>query len=212
MGVAFVLVMRSLTAFSLLALVACASSSTSSQQQPVSQNGTVASPTSGAEVDVALAAARLGEENCTHDESKDLATKACAAPTPGAPRGTGMCGGPCIFSNVQLSFTAPATGKAAHVQIVSASLVDAVTGAQVQALSAYTPLDWNGTTYVDWDENVLSGTEVKASYTLSPPAWSQIDPSRNYSRQYKYVIVIGLDGGTTTVESPAMTRDPPVAT
>jgi hypothetical protein len=205
--------MRHIVALALLALVACASSSTSSQQQqPVSQNGTITSPTTGAEVDVALAAARLGAENCTHDESKDVAAKACAAPQPGTPRGTGPCGGPCIFSNVQLSFTAPADGKTAHIQIVSASLVDVSTGAEVQALSAYTPLSWNGTVYVDWDENVASGTEVKASYTLSPPAYSKFDPSNSYSRQYKYVIVVGLDGATTTVESPAMTRDPPVAT
>ena len=79
-------------------------------------------------------------------------------------------------------------------------------------MSAYTPLDWSGAAYVAWDENVPSATEVKASYTVSPPVWSQIDPKGNYSRQYAYRIVVGLDGATVTVQSPAMTRDPPVAT
>jgi hypothetical protein len=204
--------MRLLTVFPLAILVACASTSTS-QQQNVTPDGTLSSPTTGAQVNVALASARLGEEGCTHDESQDVGTKACAVQADaGAPRGTGLCGGPCIFSNVQLEFTATATGQTAHVQIVSASLIDASTGAEVQKLSAYTPLDWNGTAYVAWDENVASGTAVKASYTLSPPAWSQIDPARSYTRQYKYRIVVGLDGATTTVDSEAMTRDPPVAT
>jgi hypothetical protein len=203
--------MRLLPLFPLAILVACASTSTS---QNVTPDGTLASPTTGAQIKVALAAARLGAENCTHDESQDVAKKSCAAQDPdaGAPRGTGLCGGPCVFSNVQLDFTASATGQTAHIQIVSASLVDASTGAEVQKLSAYTPLDWNGTAYVAWDENVASGTEVKASYTVSPPAWSQIDPSGSYSRQYAYRIVVGLDGATVTVVSPAMTRDPPVAT
>ena len=111
-----------------LLLVACASTSGPSAPPPTPE-GTVVSPTTGGSVAVALAAARLGEENCTHDESTDTGTKSCAAnPDAGAPRGTGLCGGPCVFSNVQLTFTANASAHAEHVQIVSVTLIDASTG------------------------------------------------------------------------------------
>jgi hypothetical protein len=200
--------MRLLYFSPLLLIVACASTSVSSE---VSTDGTMSSPTTGAQVKVVLASARLGDERCTHDESQDVGTKSCTQPPP-TPRGTGMCGEPCVFSNVQLDFSATATGRTSHVQIVSVSLIDATSGAEVQKLSAYTPLDWNGTAYVPWDENVPSGTEVKASYTLSPPTWSQIDPTNTFRHQYFYRIEVGLDGARTVLDSQAMTKDPPVAT
>jgi hypothetical protein len=204
---------RSFTAciLSLPLVLACASS-TPGPGPAIGQDGKLVSPSTGVEVSVAIASARLGEEGCTHDESTDVAAKSCAAPVPGAPRGTGLCGGPCVFSNVQLSLTTTGSSAAAHVSIVRAAIVDVATGSEIQAISAYTPLAWDGTTYKAWDENVAPASEVKASYTVSPPTWSQIDAGGNYSRQYQFRIVVGLDGATITLDSTAMSRDPPVAT
>jgi hypothetical protein len=65
---------------------------------------------------------------------------------------------------------------------------------------------------VAWDETVRAGTEVKSSYTLSPPSWSSIAPGGSYERAYKVQIVIEIDGNTATLESAPLERDPPVST
>jgi hypothetical protein len=192
--------------------IACASSS-GNGSSTASQSQKVVGKTSGLEVSVALAATRLGDENCTHDESADVQTKSCAVqPDSGAPRGTGACGGPCKFTNLQLSFTSGAGTTSMHISVASADLLDAASGTVVQTLSAYTPLEWSGASYVAWDETITPASETKASYTLSPPTWSTIDPSNSYSRQYRVRVVLTLDGNTVTLESDALNRDPPVAT
>jgi len=192
--------------------VACSSSGGDSSAP--SPTGTVDSP-GGLHVSAALASVHLGDEKCTHDESADVAAQSCAAPLPdaGPPKGTGLCGGPCDFSSVQIAFTAGKTGTTAHVSVLSGAIVDASTGAELQSLTASTPLVWNGTKYQPWDETIAASSELKASYTLSPPAWSTFDRDGSYERQYKVRIVVRLDGGApVTLESQAVTRDPPVAT
>jgi len=191
--------------------VACSSSDA---KPPASQTGTLDSP-GGLQVTAALASVHLGDEKCTHDESADLATASCAAPAAdaGPPTGTGLCGGPCDFSNVQIALTSGKTGGPAHVTVVSGSLIDAATGAELQSLTAYTPLAWNGAKYEPWDETIAPSTELKASYTLSPPAWSTVNDGGSYERQYRVRLLVRLDNGApVTLESQAITRDPPVAT
>jgi hypothetical protein len=174
------------------------------------QSDPTSAPTPDLKVTVALASVRLGDENCTHDESLDIMPKSCAALTDASPRGTGICGGPCKFTNVQLSFTSTKDGAPSKVTIVGASLLDAATEKEVAELSAYTPLAWNGAQYVAWDENVAAGAQVKASYTLSPPPWSKLGGT--YSTQYRVRVTVNIDGSVVTVESDALNRDPPVAT
>jgi hypothetical protein len=179
---------------------------------PGMQQAGVTGPTTGLHVSVALSSAHLGAEGCTHDESGGLRTMSCVAPSDAGPRGTGLCGGPCDFSSVQLAFASGSSGTAAHVQITQVALLDAATGMDLQALTAYTPLVWNGTQYDPWDETVAPSSQIKASYTLSPPAWSTFDASFSYSRQYKVRITIVIDGMAVTLESPALTRPPILAT
>jgi len=188
---------------------------TSASQQPPSQTQAVVkvtSPVTGLEVTVALASAHLGAEKCTHDESADLTPKSCAVPVGDAATGTGLCGGPCDFSSVQLAFTPGTGGQTAHVHVAGAAILDAATGAELQSLTAYTPLVWNGTAYVTWDEAVAPSTASKTRYTLSPPSWSTIDTSNSYSRQYRVRIDLTVDGAAVSLESDALSRDPPVAT
>jgi hypothetical protein len=161
-------------------------------------------------VAVALASVRLGDENCTHDESLDITPQSCAALTDASPHGTGLCGGPCKFTNVQLSFTSSKSGGSSKITVVGATLLEATTEKELAQLSAYTPLTWSGAQYVAWDETVGAGAQVKASYTLSPPPWSQLGGS--FSTQYKVRVVVTVDGVAVSVESDALNRDPPVAT
>jgi hypothetical protein len=101
-----------------------------------------------------------------------------------------------------------------HVQIGDVALLDANTEMVLQALSAYTPLFWDGTQYSPWDENIAPSSQIKASYTLSPPAWSMLPslPSLTLSHQYKVRITVLLDGIAVTLESPPLTRPAPLAT
>ncbi len=200
--------------------VACASGASGPNPDPKPahvQEGRVVSPTSGLDIGVALASAHLGAESCTRDESADLTPKSCAslpldAGAPQPKRGTGICGGACDFSSLQIAFTPGSSGQAAHVKVTSASLLDASTGAELQQLSAYTPLAWTGTQYRPWDEIVSPSTALKASYTLAPPAWSTVDTTNSFSRQYKVRLVLEVDGASITLESDALNRDPPVST
>ncbi len=112
---------------------------------------------------------------------------------------------------MQLSF-ASGSGSAAHIQITKVALLDAATGMDLQALTASTPLVWNGTQYTPWDETIAASSQIKTSYTLSPPAWSTLDPSFTYSHPYKVRITILVDGMAVTLESPQLTRPAPLAT
>jgi hypothetical protein len=130
---------------------------------------------------------------------------------PDAAVGTGPCGGPCDFSKIQLSFKAGPTGSA-HVKISGAAILDGATGAELQKLTVYTPLVWNGAQYVSWDENIAASADLKTSYTLSPPSWSTIDASGSYTRQYRVRVDLAIDGAAVSLESDALSRDPPIAT
>ncbi|MDP9002266.1 MAG: hypothetical protein M3O46_19405, partial [Myxococcota bacterium] len=149
--------------FLVLFAVGC-SSAPDPQNVPAAPEAGVTNGVSN-QVSVALASTHLGAEGCTHDESGGLKVMACASLPDGSPRGTGLCGGPCEYSSVQLSF-ASRSGSAAHIQITKVALVDAATGMDLQALTAYTPLVWNGTQYTPWDETIAASSQIKTSYTL----------------------------------------------
>jgi hypothetical protein len=177
------------------------------------ESATVICPSTGLTVTVALASAHLGDEKCTHDESQGLRSAACAIPPDsGAPTGTGACGGPCDFSRVQLTFTSEPQGSATPIAVTSAVIIDVASGAVLQAISAYTPLAWDGAAYRPWDEIVPPAAAVKASYTLAPPSWSSFDTSYSTSRAYRVRLVLRIDGRDVTVESSDLHREPVAAT
>jgi hypothetical protein len=193
-------------------LATACSSAHDPQGAPAMPEGGVTGP-GALPISVAFASAHLGVEGCTQDESGGLTVRSCAIlPADAGPRGTGPCGGQCDFSNVQLSLSSESIGSVVHVQIGKVALLDAATGTELQTLSAYTPVIWNGTQYVAWDESVAPSSQVKASYTLSPPAWSTLDPSFSYSHQYKVRIEVDAGGATVVLESPPVTRPAPFAT
>jgi hypothetical protein len=177
-------------------------------------NGELVDSKTGLSVDVAFASAHLGTEMCTHDESRDLTTKSCAAidPDAGAPRGTGLCGGPCDYSHVNLTLTASGSGTATTFHVLGGAILDGNTNAVLQQITANTPLSWDGMQYATWDETIAAGATLKVQYTLTPPQWSTIDPQFMYQRPYKVQLQLGVDGATLTIVSDVINRDPPVST
>ena len=79
-------------------------------------------------------------------------------------------------ANGQLAFVAGAASTSASVEVVSITLVDATSGSVVDTLEASSPQVWNGGGYVPWNQQVTPGGDLRASYQLSAPAWSSIDP------------------------------------
>jgi hypothetical protein len=200
-----------LNSFLILTALAC-SSSNDPLTTPPAQEAQVKSPLTGLQVSVALAAAHLGAEGCAHDESGGLRLLSCAISVDGGSHGTGPCGGPCELTQVQLGFSSGSSGSAAHVQITSVALLDAMTGTKLQTLSAYSPMVWNASQYVAWDQTVPTSAQLRVNYTIAPPTWSTLDASRSYSHPYMLELVIQVDGAPITLESTALTRPPPLST
>jgi hypothetical protein len=196
---------------------AASESSVSNVDGPIADSGPmqeaqIDSPPSGLQISVAIAAAHLGAEGCAHDESGGLGLLSCAILPDASPHGSGLCGGPCELTQVQLGFSSGSTGSPAHVQIASVALLDGMTGTTLQTLSAYSPMVWNASQYVAWDETVPASAQLRVNYTIAPPMWSTFDPSHIYSYPYMLRLVIQVDGASITLESTALTRPPPIAT
>jgi len=161
---------------------------------------------SGLTVTATIASVTLGDE-CGSSSGLAAPSQDCA----------GDCRSSCESSNVQIAFTASAGGKAAPVEIVSVSLVDATMATVVDSLTASKPQVWNGSTYAPWDQNVTPGGDLKASYDLSSPGWSKIDGSgtaktSSYSRSFKLHVTLRIDGVEVTLESVALNRQPQAVT
>jgi hypothetical protein len=112
-------------------------------------------------------------------------------------------------ANVQLAFIAEAASTAASVEVVSVVLVDATSGSVVDTLEASSPQVWNGGGYVAWNQRVTPGGDLRASYQLTAPAWSSIDPGgRNaYSRTFKLRVTLRIDGVDVLMQSTDLNRE-----
>ena len=112
-------------------------------------------------------------------------------------------------ANVQLAFVAGAASTSASVEVVSITLVDATSGSVVDTLEASSPQVWNGGGYVPWNQQVTPGGDLRASYQLSAPAWSSIDPGGKdaYSRTFKLRITRRIDGVDVLMQSTDLNRE-----
>lgn len=170
---------------------------------PPEQTAEINTPTSGLTVSATIASVTLGDQ--------------CA---PAAIQGdcAGDCSSSCRSSNVQLAFTATAGSKAAAVEIVSVTLIDGEVGTLVDTLTSSRPQVWNGNGYVAWDQNVPPGGDLKASYDLTAPGWSEIDGNNganrmsSYSRTFKLIVTLRIEGVEVVLESAALNRQPQAVT
>lgn len=177
--------------------------------------GPVITP-SGLEVDVAIAAATLGDEGC--------ATADGTAPAGGSDKGSGDAAGACAEgapctpycapTSVQLAFASGSSGAKAKATITNVVLLDATSLAEVARLSPVgVPRAWNGSNYAPWDGMVSPNAALKTEHTLSSPPWSTISTSReSYSKQYRVRVTVTIEGQNTTVTSEPVNRAPQVAT
>lgn len=120
-------------------------------------------------------------------------------------------------ANVQIAFKAEAATSAANVEVMSVVLVDATSGSVVDTLKASSPQVWNGSTYVPWNQQIAPGGDLKASYNLTVPSWSTLDPSGSrsssaYSRSYKLRVTLRIDGVEVLLQSASVNREPEIQT
>ena len=208
-----------LGAFGLAATVfACTAgtvgSSSGSSGSTLPQTQAEVTSTAGLVITATISAATLGEECGNAGGSLKAPSAGDCAPSADG----GTCGGPssyCQQSNVQIAFTASAGSKGATVEVVSVTLHDAATGNLVDTLTASKPQSWSGSTYVAWDETIKPGTQLKASYDLTAPKWSNITAARTtsaYSTKYKLNVTLRIDGVDVVLQSTDLNREPQVAT
>jgi len=172
------------------------------------ENGTLTS-TNVLSVEATIAAATLGDECGGGGQVQGDSAGKCAPSESGfAPGG---CGG-CQQSNVRTSFTSSDGSAPAKVEIVAVTLQDANDGSEVDALEASNPQKWNTSGgYTAWDQTIAPKTELKASYTLSSPAWSTMSDT-SYSRKFRLRVTVKVDGTQVVLQSAVLSREPAVAT
>lgn len=172
------------------------------------ENGHVTS-SAGMNVDATISAATLGDECGGGGQAESKFAPADCAPIDG-----GSCGGGsfCQQSNVQIAFTSGDGSAPAKIQIVSVTLHDANDGSQIDELDASNPQKWNTSGgYQAWDQSIAPKTELKASYSLSAPAWSTMS-DQSFSRKFRLRVTVTIDGSTVVLQSTILSREPAVAT
>lgn len=178
-------------------------------QTPV-ENGQLTSA-NGLSVDATIASVTLGDEcggGSGAPAQGDVAGR-CASDESGF--GPSGCGG-CQQSNVQLSFTSGEGTAPAKIEILSVTLHDAADGSELDQLETSNPQKWNSSGgYSAWDQTIAPKTELKASYTLSSPAWSTMS-DQSYSRKFRLRVTVKIDGTQVVLQSTTLSREPAVAT
>jgi hypothetical protein len=72
------------------------------------------------------------------------------------------------------------------------------------------PKIWKADGYGAWDETILPKTDVKASYKLSLPNWSQVQgkiEGNTYNTMFKLEADIEIDGVPKTIRSGDVVRE-----
>jgi hypothetical protein len=91
-------------------------------------------------------------------------------------------------------------------------LHDASDGTEVDQLETSNPQKWSTSGgYSAWGQSIAPKTELKASYTLSSPAWSTMSDT-SYSRKFRLRVTVKVDGSTVVLQSAELSREPAVAT
>jgi len=172
-------------------------------------------------IEAAVSAATLADD-CGSSTSSSSAPPSsgafagdCAESTDaGAGSARGGCGGWCHQSNLQLALTAEGKGTAS-IAIAELHLVDAETGAVLDDGNVKNARIWSGSSYLPWTQTISAGQSVKVTYDMTQFDWSKIgggDSWKTYSRRYKLLIVLRVDGVDRVLTSGELSREPEVAT
>ena len=118
---------------------------------------------------------------------------------------------PCTQSTMQLSFTgqgpSPAKVEIQAVRILSPA------GKPVASIKARAPKAWKDGGYKPWDEMLAPNADLKASYKLSVPDWSDLDKKLggkgSYGTMLKLEVDVVIGGQKQTVRSSDFSREEP---
>jgi hypothetical protein len=119
------------------------------------------------------------------------------------------CG--CQQSTVQLKIVAAQGQGVAGLQVTHVRVLTADGSQQLDDLTARTPQKWNGSAYVDWDQQVHPGDDFTASYQTSAPNWAQIAPNGMIA-SYRVEVDLLVDGQAVSVALEGVSRAPLVST
>ncbi|MBL8957665.1 MAG: hypothetical protein JNK82_43220 [Myxococcaceae bacterium] len=159
------------------------------------------------QVDVAVSAITLGDDcgssalTPPQNESDGARFADCAAANCGI----------CRASSVQLDIVSQ-QHTTAKFTVIEVYLFDADTHALVDTLKPSAPTKWDGSSYLAWDENVPSLTNLKAKYTLTAPKRSGAAGLWAPSKPFKTQVVVEVDGQRRTLSGPDAYFEPEVAT
>lgn len=116
---------------------------------------------------------------------------------------------PCRQSSIQLAFTGQA--EATSIEIKSLRLLS-IDGKDLGQLSSRHPTMFSETGYVKWEEIIPANAELKASYKLSIPNWSDVDTALgapSVGVQFTLEVELEANGKTIKLNSPSFGRTRP---
>jgi hypothetical protein len=183
---------------------------------PVDGTGTPTDPTpSTADVRVAISSV-LVEDDCP-ETTPPAPTQAPMRRAPPGSTPPGVVASKarwsCQQSAMQVSFDN--VGKRdANVRIEAVRMIDLASDRSVATLVAREPRAWSdgASGYGDWDQRVVAGKQVAASYELTAPEWGRvagmIGNGDLATHAFALEVEVAIDGATTTVRSPEFTRPP----
>lgn len=162
----------------------------------------------------ALAPAADAVAPIIHPVPGDVANESPAMGASLARRGPGSGGPwqpPCTQSTMQLSLSN--TGDARGTLAIKAvRLLDAASKRPLGTLEARRPGLWSDPAgYQKWDQSILPGATLKASYSLGEPSWPDVHiklgaASNLYTTPFLLEVDITVDGEVQTVRSPEFLR------
>ena len=147
-------------------------------------------------------------------------------PVPGAPMplsaeraapGAAIAGGggpwvqPCTQSTMQVVFSGQGD-RTSKVEIEKLRLLDPKSGKSVATIDAREPAAWADGAYQSWNETIAPRQEVKASYELSVPDWTEVERQIGTSSSgFMFVLELDVkvDGELQTVRSSQFPREMP---
>lgn len=167
-------------------------------------------PDRGAVADVAIASVSILED-CPDSEAlvdskpdPDMADGEADMDMDGFAPG----GMPCSQSSMQISITGQ--GDASSKLAIKATRLLNPKGDAVGTLATRRPKIWQAEGYAPWDETIMPKTDVKASYKLSLPNWTEVQnkiEGSTYNTMFRVEADIEIDGVPKTIRSSEVVRE-----
>ncbi len=117
---------------------------------------------------------------------------------------------PCQQSTVQFAFAGQ--GAESSKVVLKELRLLAPDGKDLATLKARLPSQWKASVYTPWNEVLQPESDLKASYKITPPEWSEVEAKlggRSHGSIFVLEAVIEIDGEAQTARSSQFTRIQP---